>query len=260
MKNSILSVLLLAISFGSMAQKNPKTPVTKTLKVSTIPVKLTPNPPMKSLLDSFSYMAGYNVANNMMQQGITNVNAELLKRGIEDYFGNKQPLLVPQEGNKSLQRQLDIFAQKKAVIEKIKTDADKAKGVAFLENNKKRQGVITLPSGLQYEIVKQADSIAHKPVFSDTVVVNYIGAFIDGTEFNNSYKAGKPIIFPLAPTGMIKGWIEILQLMPVGSHWKVYVPTDLAYGDNPPQGSGIAPGAPLVFDILLEGIKPATKQ
>ena len=85
--------------------------------------------------------------------------------------------------------------------------------------------------------------------------MNYIGTLIDGKEFDNSYKRGAPAVF--AVDRVIKGWTEILQLMPVGSHWKVYIPTELAYGDNPPPGSNINPGAPLIFDILLEGIKPA---
>ncbi len=247
MKKILLSALLLSVCLGSIAQKTPQATVKTTMKIVGAP-------PIKNLLDSFSYMAGYNVANNMLQQGITGVNADLMKRGIEDYFAKKTPLLVPEQGNKSLQRCLDSFAIKKAAADKLKADQVKAEGVAFLANNKKRKEVITLPDGLQYEIVKQGDSIAHKPTAKDTVVVNYIGALINGTEFDNSYKRGQPAIFPVER--VIKGWAEILQLMPVGSHWKVYIPTELGYMDNPPPGSGIPAGAPLIFDMLLEGIKP----
>ena len=247
MKKILLSAFVSAIAFASMAQKNPKPPV-----------KMVAATPIKSLLDSFSYMAGYNVATNMLGQGITEVNAALLKKGIEDYFAKRTPLLVPESGNKSLQRQLDIFAKNKAAIDKNKADADKAKCMAFLDANKKRKEVITLPDGLQYEIIKQGDSAAHKPTAQDTVVVNYVGTQIDGKEFDNSYKRGQPAIFAVGQ--VIKGWTEILQLMPVGSHWKVYIPSELAYADNPPPGSGIAPGATLIFDILLEGIKPVSKQ
>ena len=254
MKKILLSVFVLSICLGSTAQKSkPKTKVTvKTLVAAP--------PSFKNLLDSFSYMAGYNVATNMAQQGINEINAAMMKKGIEDFLNKTKPALDLTVGNKALQTFIGIATEKKNAEDKRKADVDKAAGVAFLENNKKRQGVITLPSGLQYEIIKRADSVAHKPVFGDTVVVNYIGSFIDGREFNNSYKAGNPIIFPLGPTGMIKAWIEILPMMPVGSHWKIYVPTELAYADNPPPGSGIAPGAPLVFDVLLEGIKPPIKQ
>ena len=240
MKKLLLTVLMFTIVLFVTAQKDP------VIKPATVPIK--------SLLDSFSYMAGYNVATNMRQQGITEMNTALFKKGIEDCLKNQACALVPEVGNKSLQRQIDKFNLVKAAADKKKTDADKALGVAYLETNKKRKEIITLPDGLQYEIVKQGDSIAHKPGPQDTVVVNYIGTGIDGHEFDNSYKHGQPAIFTLGR--VIKGWAEILQMMPVGSHWKVYIPTELAYADNPPPGSGIAPGATLIFDILLEGIKP----
>jgi FKBP-type peptidyl-prolyl cis-trans isomerase len=242
MKKVLFFSLLIAAGFQVMAQ---------TTKATVKPAA----PALKNLLDSFSYSAGYNVATNMKAQGITGVNADLLKRGIDDYFKNKAPLLIPEVGNKCLQKQLDIFAQAKAVEDKKIADAAKVKGIEFLENNKKRKEVTTLADGLQYEIIKKNDSATNKPTALDTVVVNYIGTLIDGKEFDNSYKRGAPAVF--AVDRVIKGWTEVLQLMPVGSHWKVYIPTELAYGDNPPPGSNINPGAPLIFDILLEGIKPA---
>ena len=242
MKKVLVFSLLIAAGFQAMAQ---------TPKVTVKPAA----PALKSLLDSFSYSAGYNVATNMKAQGITSINSDLMKRGVEDYFKNKAPLLTPEVGNKSLQRQLDIFAQAKAVEDKKIADAALAKGIEFLQANKKRKEVTTLADGLQYEVIKKNDSATNKPTSLDTVVVNYIGTLIDGKEFDNSYKRGAPAVF--AVDRVIKGWTEILQLMPVGSHWKVYIPTELAYGDNPPPGSNINPGAPLIFDILLEGIKPA---
>lgn len=253
MKKIILSVFVLTISLGSMAQKTPVKLKATPAKVQAI-VTTTASPAMKSLLDSFSYMAGYNVANNMLAQGITEVNSALLKKGLDDFFAKRTPLCSPQQGNTSLQRQLEIFAAKKRMQDSLKAVADKSVGVAFLANNKKRKEVISLPDGLQYEIIKQGEATAHKPTALDTVVVNYIGTLMNGTEFDNSYKRGQPAIFPVGQ--VIKGWTEILQMMQVGSHWKVYIPTELAYADNPPPGSGIAAGAPLVFDILLEGIKP----
>lgn len=247
MKKLLLCTLVLTTVLSVSAQKDTKAPVKAPVTVAAAPIK--------SLLDSFSYMAGFNVATNMKQQGIDNLNTALFKKGLEDCLKSLACQLTPETGNKSLQRQLDIFSAAKAAIDKKKADADKAVGIAFLETNKKRKEVITLPDGLQYEIVKQGDSAAHKPTAVDTVVVNYIGTQINGVEFDNSYKRGQPAIFELGR--VIKGWGEVLQLMPVGSHWKVYIPTELAYADNPPPGSGIAPGAPLIFDILLEGIKPA---
>ena len=261
MKKIILSVFMFTLGLASMAQKTPVKTKVAVKPTAIITTTASPaGPVFKSLLDSFSYMAGFNVATNMNQQGITEINTTLMKKGIDDYLAKRNPALNPTDGNKALQRFIGIAAEKKNAEDKVKADALKAAGVTFLENNKKRKEVITLPSGLQYEIIKKADSVAHKPVFTDTVVVNYVGSLMDGTEFQSSFKMGQPIIFPLGPTGMIKGWIEILQLMPVGSHWKVYIPTELGYGENPPQGSGIPPNVPLIFDILLEGIKPvATK-
>ncbi len=244
MKKVVLLSIVLSAVMNVTAQKiNPQ------------PKVKTPPTVIKNLLDSFSYMAGYNVATNMREQGITNINAAMMRKGLEDLFNNT-PIAIPLElGNKSLQMQLEIFNKKKAVAEKLKADLQKANGVAFLETNKKRKEIITLPSGLQYEIIKAADSVTNKPRLIDTVVVNYIGSLIDGKEFQSSFKRGEPAIF--AVTRVMKGWTEILQLMPVGSHWKVYIPNELAYGDNPPQGSNIDPGAVLIFDIFLEGIKPA---
>ncbi|MEO7265290.1 MAG: FKBP-type peptidyl-prolyl cis-trans isomerase, partial [Ferruginibacter sp.] len=149
--------------------------------------------------------------------------------------------------NATLQHQLQAFAQKKS-------GAETAKGKAFLEANKKRPGVITLPDGLQYEILKGGDASAIKPLASDTVVVNYKGSLIDGTEFDNSFTRGEPATFPV--NGVIRGWTEILQLMPKGSHWKVYIPSELGYGDRG-AGGAIPPGAALVFEIVLEDVKGA---
>jgi FKBP-type peptidyl-prolyl cis-trans isomerase FklB len=187
----------------------------------------------------------------MKNQGITEINLDLMRRGMEDWYNNKPSQINVEQGNQSLQKQLNIFSAKKA-------EEAKAKCLTFLEANKKRKEVTTLPDGLQYEVIKAADSITKKPTAADTVVVNYIGTLMDGKEFDNSYKRGQPAVFPVG--GVIKGWTEVLQLMSVGAHWKVYIPSELAYGDNPPPGSGIAPGAMLIFDILLEGIKPAAKQ
>jgi FKBP-type peptidyl-prolyl cis-trans isomerase FklB len=127
-----------------------------------------------------------------------------------------------------------------------------------MEKNKKVDGVITLPNGIQYKVIKDGDSIAHKPKASDTVVVNYVGTLVNGTEFDNSYKRGKPAVFPI--NVVIRGWAEILQLMRVGSNWKVWIPNDLAYGDNPPPNTGINPGDMLIFEMSLEGIKPQTTE
>ncbi len=129
-------------------------------------------------------------------------------------------------------------------------DQNQAAGAAFLEANKKQAGVVTLPSGLQYKIIKEGNGA--KPTASDTVTVNYAGRLINGTEFDSSYKRGQPISFPV--NGVIAGWTEALKLMPVGSTWELYIPADLAYGSRgaPPV---IGPNETLIFKVELLGIK-----
>jgi FKBP-type peptidyl-prolyl cis-trans isomerase len=203
---------------------------------------------MQSLIDSFSYAAGFNVGTNMREQGITSANLALMQKGLDDALKKAACSLTPEQVSSVLQKQIEIFS-------KAKSDQEKKAGIAYLLSNRQKTGVTTLPSGLQYEIIKRSDAATNKPRAIDTVVVNYIGTTIDGKEFDNSYKRGEPAVFPVG--GVIKGWTEILQLMPVGSHWKVTIPSELAYGEYPPPGSGLAPNSVLIFEIILEGVKPA---
>jgi len=210
------------------------------------------NGAFKNLLDSFSYAAGYNVANNMKSQKISKINPLIMQKAIDDVYKGKQPQLTVDQMNASMQKHIDAFS-------KAASAAEIAKGVAFLDANKKRKEVVTLPDGLQYEVITKApDSSVIKPRQVDTVVVNYVGTLVDGREFDNSFKRGQPAVFQV--TGVIKGWIEILQLMRVGDKWKVYIPTELAYYLNPRDPNQIPPGAALVFEMTLEGIKPAITQ
>ncbi len=219
---------------------------------SKAPAKLMTKVAMKNLLDSFSYAAGVNIANNMKQQGIDKINTELMMKAIDDVFKNNTQALDAQQCNSSLQGQMAIFNKKKDEESKKKNAAIKAQGEAFLAENKKRKEITTLPDGLQYEIFKSGDLNGIKPTAQDTVVVNYVGTSIDGKEFDAS--RGKPVEFPVG--GVIKGWTEILQLMHKGDHWKVYIPSDLAYGERG-AGEAIPGGSALVFEITLEDIKPA---
>ncbi len=245
MKKLLLgAIVLLTMTVTATAQKNAK-PVVKT------PGKTTANPAapkFKNLLDSFSYAAGYNVATNMQAQGITKINTVMMNTGVEDVFKKRDARLTPELINSSMQRQLDIFAAEKSLLER-------SKGIAYLEANKKRKEVITLPSGLQYEVVKNGDANSSMPKAVDTVVVNYIGTLIDGTEFDNSFKRGEPAAFPVM--GVIKGWIEILQLMRKGDIWRIYIPSELAYGAGGAAGGAIPPNSVLIFKIVLEDIRPA---
>lgn len=243
---SAVAFVLLAISVS--AQKTTKTTKAYAKPAAKATTKTAANTPVfKNLIDSFSYAAGFNVATNMQAQGINKLNTAMMLRGLDDVFNKNNPLLTQEVINTCMQQQLEIF-------NKEKTEKELAEGRAFLEANKKRAGVITLPSGLQYEVIKKGDSSSIMPKATDTIVVNYIGKFIDGNEFENSIKSGKTATFPL--NNMIKGWVEVLQLMHIGDHWRTFIPSELAFGPN---GSGqvIPPNAVLIFDIMLEDVKPA---
>jgi FKBP-type peptidyl-prolyl cis-trans isomerase FklB len=183
----------------------------------------------------------------MQAQGISKLNTAMMNKGIEDVFKKNQAKLTQTQIDACMQKQLDIFSSEKLTEERNK-------GMAFLEANKKRPEVIVLPDGLQYEVIKNGDAASPMPKGVDTVEVHYKVALIDGKVLENSFESGQPAVFPVM--GVIKGWIEILQLMRVGDHWKVYVPTDLAYGGTG-NGTAIPPNAALVFEMELLGVRPA---
>jgi FKBP-type peptidyl-prolyl cis-trans isomerase FklB len=236
MKNFSIVIFTLFMVQGLMAQKT-KSPVKPAIKTAP-----------KNALDSFSYALGINIATNMKQQGINGVNFNDMQNGMEAIFKGQPQKMDDQLCNSTIQQKMQELMAKK-------TEAEKVKGVTFLAANSKRKEVITLPNGLQYEIKKAApDSNINKPKPEDTVIVNYAGTLLDGREFENSFKSGRPAV--LNVMGFIPGWSQILQMMRVGDQWRVYIPTQLAYDMNPPT-QAIPLGASLIFDISLEGIKPA---
>lgn len=202
---------------------------------------------MINQLDSFSYAAGMSIAQNMKSQGLEDINGPLMIAGMQDIFKGKTPLMTEEMANQKLQETIQAYMNKKA-------EAAKQKEKAFFAENKKRPGVTELPNGLQYEVMRAGDPSGTKPRPQDTVVVNYKGTLIDGTEFDNSYKRGEPASFPVG--GVIRGWTEILQQMTKGSNWKVYIPAELGYGERG-AGSTIPPSATLIFEIDLLDVKPA---
>lgn len=228
------------------AQAKTKTKNTTAAKPAVGAVKPSVST-LKSSTDSFSYALGMNVANNLKQQGIEQITYAAMEKAMEDVFKKKAVALNEQQANMCIQHKLQANAAKKST-------GEKAKGFAFLEANKKRAGVITLPSGLQYEILKKGDATSASPKAVDTVVANYAGTLIDGTEFDNSYKRGEPLTIPVS--SVIRGWTEILQLMHIGDKFKVFIPSELGYGERG-AGAGIPGGAALIFDMELLGIKPA---
>jgi FKBP-type peptidyl-prolyl cis-trans isomerase FklB len=214
------------------------------------PVKTELANPLKNGLDSFSYSVGVSIAQNMKDQGIENLNLPLMMQAFDDVFKNKKTLMSSEQCNSTLQQKLQEYNQKKS-------SAQKEKGIEFLAANKKREGVISLANGLQYEVLTAGNPAGMKPTAADTVVVHYVGTLIDGKEFDNSVKRGEPATFPLG--GVIRGWTEILQLMTVGSKWKVYIPSELGYGERG-AGATIPAYSTLVFEINLLDIKPAVKK
>lgn len=245
MKKILYSTLVILAANGTAYAQNKKAPA-KSPAVASKPV-------MKNLLDSFSYAAGINIGNNMKEQGISSMNYGLLVKAIEDVFKKNPPAMTTEQSNSTLQAQMAVFNKKKEEESKKLTVAEKAKGEAFLAQNKTRKEVTTLPNGLQYEIITPGDPAGMKPTAQDTVVVDYIGKLTNGVQFDASTDRG-PATFPLG--GVIKGWTEILQLMTKGAHWRVYIPSDLAYGDRG-AGAQIPGGSTLIFDITLLEIKPA---
>ena len=192
--------------------------------------------------DSASYAAGIYLITFFREFDIINFNPDIIARAINDLQSQKKPLLTD-----SLANMVAMRYQYK--LQEVKNKSTIDAGKKFLVENKKRPGVKVTPSGLQYEIITVGTGI--KPTKKDKVSCNYTGAYIDGTEFNNSYKMGGPISF--AVTGVIKGWTEALQMMPVGSKWKLYVPYTLGYG--PGQYQAIPGGSVLVFEIDLLAIE-----
>jgi FKBP-type peptidyl-prolyl cis-trans isomerase FklB len=204
---------------------------------------------LKSQKDSVSYAMGLDLGRRLKQQSV-NVDPDLVARGIRDVDLSAKRLLTEDQAQSvinTFQRQLMAKrdSTRKALGQKNKKD-----GEAFLAENKKKKGVVTLPSGLQYEVLKEGTG--EKPKAEQTVSVQYRGTFIDGTEFDSSYKRGEPGTFRVK--GVIKGWTEALQLMPVGSKWKLFVPSDLAYGERG-RGQVIPPNATLIFEVELLSIK-----
>ncbi|VAW23804.1 FKBP-type peptidyl-prolyl cis-trans isomerase FklB [hydrothermal vent metagenome] len=201
-----------------------------------------PGKELKTGLEKFSYALGMSVTSNFIKSGLSQLDLETFVDGVSDTFNGEMPKLLPDEANKILEEFIN---------ESVGSEGDKnlKEGLEFLSENATKQGVVELPSGLQYSVISQGDDELPKP--SDTVRCHYHGTLIDGTVFDSSVERGEPATFPVS--GVIKGWVEALQLMPVGSKWRLFIPPGLGYGE---QGAGgvIGPNTTLVFDVELLGI------
>ena len=204
---------------------------------------------LKTDMDKLSYSIGSDLGKNFKRQGIE-INSTVMAKGIQDGMTGGTLLLTEQQMKDVLNAfQKDLMAKRTADFNK-KAEENKAKGEAFLSQNKSKNGVVTLPDGLQYKIVKS--STGAKPAKEDTVTVEYTGRLINGDVFDSTDKTGKPATFKLSQ--VIPGWTEALQLMPAGSTWEVYVPANLAYGSRS-VGGPIGPNEALIFNIHLISVK-----
>lgn len=207
--------------------------------------------PLKNNLDSVSYGIGTDIGHNMKRSGLDSLNVDALAMGIRDGLDSAER--ITEDKVRTLVQAYMVEAQQKVIArEQAEAEENLVKGEAWLTENGKKDGVITTASGLQYQVLQMGNG--PKPTEQDVVKVHYRGNLIDGTEFDSSYKRGEPAEFPLM--GVIPGWTEALQLMPVGSRWKLFLPSGLAYGNSRGPGGQLPANSTLLFEVeLLEIVK-----
>jgi len=213
--------------------------------------------PLATRKEKFSYALGMNIGTNLgntLKNQSVEVDWNLVSQGLKDSTGGGKTRLTEEEEKAVLTEVQNEVRKEQAEKAKQASDKNKSEGEAFLAANKSKDGVVALPSGLQYKILTAGTG--PKPAASDSVVCNYRGTLIDGKEFDSSAKHGKPATFPVS--GVIKGWTEALQLMPVGSKWQLFIPSSLAYGERG-AGAEIGPNAALIFEVELLSIQEKPK-
>jgi FKBP-type peptidyl-prolyl cis-trans isomerase FklB len=204
---------------------------------------------LKNKKDKVSYSVGVNIGKNLKNQ-MVDVDAEILAKGLKDELSDAKLSMTEEEMQATMEGIQKELMEKQQERAKTLGDKNKKEGDAFLAANKSKEGVVTLPSGLQYKILKAGTGPI--PKAEETVTANYRGTLINGKEFDNSYKRGKPLT--RAVNGVIKGMTEALLLMPVGSKWQLFIPPDLAYGEHG-YGADIGPYATLIFELELLSVK-----
>ena len=205
------------------------------------------DPKLESSLQRLSYMIGLQVGQSLRQQGLDEIDSAALAAALDDVFGNRGPRLTPQQ----MQAAQAAFQAERAARQNREATDNLAAGKAFFASNSGNEGVVETPDGLQYRILRAGEGAM--PTAEDRVVVHYRGRLLDGAEFDSSYRRGEPTEFMLG--AVIPGWQAALALMPVGSHWEVWIPAELAYGEQGAGGS-IGPNQALHFEIELLEIKP----
>jgi len=234
------------------AQKAPAAKTGATTKPKT-PTPLV----LKTEKDKVSYALGMSMGKDLgskLKQGSVEVDQAILLRGVKDALSGSKLLLTDDEV-KAVFTQLNADVRKRLEEKaRIAGEANKKEGEEFLAANKAKDGVVTLPSGLQYKII--TEGTGQKPTATDSVTCNYRGTLISGIEFDSSYKRGQPLTIQV--NNVIKGWTEALQLMPVGSKWQLFIPGELAYGERG-QGQQIGPNSTLIFEVDLLSIQSKDK-
>lgn len=241
-RNSLLKAACVALTLAVPA--NAQNPAQKAQAKTAAPTGA-------ALKTKASYAAGLNIGQNLKAQGVE-IDAEEMARGIRDGLSGAKPSMTPEEMQEVLTAFQKELQSKRVEMAKAESGKQLKAGQEFLATNAKKEGVQSLPSGLQYRVIKQGTG--PKPKNSSVVKTHYRGTLIDGQEFDSSYKRGEPAEFPV--NGVIRGWTEALQLMPVGSKYQLFIPAALAYGEQAPPGSIIPPNGTLVFEVeLLEIVK-----
>ncbi len=245
MKNVVLfiaaSLLIFACKQPGQTGEAPKdAPKTEVTKAS-----------LKSQDDKLNYSVGYDIGKNIQRNRLT-LNEPIFLKGMKDGMAEAEPLISDEEMAKTKRDHSKAQRELRKKERDELGEKNKADGAKFLEENKKKEGVVTLESGLQYKVLKEGTG--EKPAETDRVEVNYKGTLMDGTEFDSSYKRNKPATFSV--NRVVKGWTEALQLMPVGSKWEVYIPSELGYGARG-AGEKIGPNATLIFEVELLNIVKA---
>lgn len=240
MKRALMGLLVGGVVVSSALAQAPQPGATAPAAASAA---------LKDTRQKASYGLGLSLGRNFKSQSI-DVDVDLVVQGLKDGLAGAKPALTDAEIEQALQAFQQELMAKHAERAKAEGAANKKAGEEFLKANAAKPGVVTLPSGLQYKVLK--DGTGASPKATDTVTTHYKGTLLDGTEFDSSYERGEPASFPVG--GVIKGWTEALQKMKVGSKWQLFIPASLAYGSTPPPGAPIPPDATLVFEVELLGI------
>jgi FKBP-type peptidyl-prolyl cis-trans isomerase FklB len=249
-------VLLLGSVYGQAQQAPPaKTQSTSAAKARKAPAAKSPTSlALTTPKDKFSYALGMNLGTSLNRQSVP-VDPNIVLRGLKDSLAGGKTLLTDDQAKAALTEVQNQLRQKQQEQMQAAGEANKREGEAFLAANKSKEGIVSLPSGLQYKIL--TPGTGSKPTAADTVVCNYRGTLLSGAEFDSSYKRGQPATFSVG--GVIKGWTEALPLMPVGSKWQLFIPAELAYGERAP-GPEIGPNATLIFEVELLSIQNKSEE